>query len=304
MTSCAEQILSTFLSQLACLHTAQLPEPLTPSAQSLRHILTSFITSCCQIPSLSLSDPSTPEPTDFGISLETASKRLSTPLKLKSTDLSTVPVILLHNVSSSFQSLLDRRLRVTLEVLKQKCSNKEWASDICAFLEKHKCPLALSAASSSFHPIPHRSKSKDKALTFPFIYEAVFQVTILNQSQFSVIITTPGLAVGFYEDSLFTDVQVTLETDVLFLEMKQKCKDVILDAILHVKSQFNRGVTNHVGERSETSSNHSQDDCKGHLETKKRLMYSPENQSKTKRNRSSTPLTGINGLLAAAISIQ
>jgi hypothetical protein len=98
MTSFAKQILSTFLSQLACVHTVQLTEPLTASMQSLELYLTTISMKDCQIPSLLLLDSLTPEVTASEVSLEAASKRLSTPLNLMTTKLTAVPVILLHNI--------------------------------------------------------------------------------------------------------------------------------------------------------------------------------------------------------------
>jgi hypothetical protein len=301
MTSCAEQTLSTFLSQLACVHTAQLTEPLTASTSSLELCLTSFSMKDCRIPSLSLLDLLTPEGTAFEVSSEAASKRLSTPLNLKATKLTAVPVILLHNICASFQWLLERRMKKALEVLKQQCCNKEWALEICNYLESDQCPLALSAASTCFHALPHLCSSNGKTWTTPFLYETVFQVSLLNQRQFRVVITAPGRVTGTYETDYnsFTDLHLCIETDVLYLDMKKKCTEVILEAILHVRLELTNRTTYRIGESNEQSCHRDND----YIENKKRIMYSPKDISKMKRSRSSTPLTGISGLLAAAVSI-
>ena len=162
MTSFAKQILSTFLSQLACVHTVQLTEPLTASMQSLELHLTTISMKDCQIPSLLLLDSLTPEVTASEVSLEAASKRLSTPLNLMTTKLTAVPVILLHNICALYQSLLERRMKRTLGVLKLKCCNKEWTSRICNYFNSDPCPLALSAASTCFQPLPHLCNIRGK----------------------------------------------------------------------------------------------------------------------------------------------
>jgi hypothetical protein len=257
----------------------------------------------CQIPSLSLLDSLTPEVTALEVSLEAASKRLSAPLNLMATKLTAVPVVLLHNICASFQSLLERRMKKTLGVLKQKCCNKEWTSKICNYLDSDQCPLALSAASTCFQPLPHLCNSKGKTWTTPFMFETIFQVTLLNRRQFRVVITAPGRVTGTYETDYnsFTDLHLCIETDVLYLDMKQKCTNVIVDAILHVKLELTNQSTYCIGESNEKSCH---PDNNGYMEKKKRLMYSPKNISTMKRSRKSTPLTGISGLLAAAVSMK
>jgi hypothetical protein len=77
--------------------------------------------------------------------------------------------------------------------------------------------------------------------------------------------------------------------------------NVIVDVILYVKLELTNQSAYRIGESNEKS-HHPNNNC--YMENKKRLMYSLKNILKMKQSRSSTPLTGISGLLAAAVSMK
>ena len=239
-----ERVLGSFASLLSSALTAngETPELLSTSSSNLPRFISSTVsddTDCCTVPCLMLkhSDSSSTQRTPSSLE-ETAALYLARPLTLTRAELEEVPIALLGNISDSFLSLVDSRLRSSLAALMRNTDAHQESAitrTVVGLLASSEKPIFPTAVVTSFRALPGCDRTQNGGHVAPLIMETVIDLSIMSQLV-TVTFVVPGTIQGSFDSScsacLLTKVEVVLDTVSLLQSMMNQARSAVREAVI------------------------------------------------------------------------
>eukprot|EP00978_Attheya_sp_CCMP212_P002844 scaffold5849_cov63-Attheya_sp.AAC.1 len=243
----AELALSSFASLLSSAVTSEGEEPLATAASALPCFLREGETEgeLLSLPRLSLHSKSLSTSTP-GLSLEQKTAlKLAVPLRCRTTDdLRKAPSVILQNVSSSFSSLVDSRLRGSLEALanqEQSYASSSHRTRILMNLldsgTKDSRGIRITTVVTSYRVLEGAMERDSFAspnshkLILPLVFEAIIDLSIMENAV-SIPLHAPGTITGsFDQDSKLSHVKVDFDTVSFLQTMMQQARLVVKKAM-------------------------------------------------------------------------
>ena len=238
-----DRILGGFASLLSSALTAsgETPESLADSASTLPRFISTKVSddeTCCTVPCLMLKHSDSSSVSRNASSLEeTAALYLARPLALTRIELEAAPVALLGNLSESFMSLVDSRLRSSLVALLRQSPNQHEAtlSNVLAgLLSTSANPISPTAVVTSFRVLPVSDRAQNGDHVAPLVMETVIDLEILQQLV-SVTVVAPGTIQGAFSttssDGMLTNVEVVLDTVAFLQSMMKQARFAVRKAV-------------------------------------------------------------------------
>lgn len=223
-------VLESFASLLSSALTTNGVTPACRSdAKSLPRLVSPNVSDeadCCAVPCLMLkhnndssllSKPST-SPVDA------AASYLARKLNLNRLELESLPLALLENLTESFMSLVESRLRTKISISLAPKSDAPTPSAltkaVVKLLAETANPISPTAVVTSFRVLPVQNGDQ----VAPLVMETVIDLNILDH-QVTVTLVAPGTIQGtFNSDGLLTKVEVALDTVALLESMMNQAK--------------------------------------------------------------------------------
>lgn len=245
-----EQNLSSFASLLSSALTVGGAEPLAGSATALPCFISSTLPDsepCASLPGLSLRTSSRSSPPSSGevsTSLEEATARkLSSPIICTKSDLEAAPGLILRNVSASYSSLIDSRLRSSLSALVRRAlclpeTGSATGEDIKTKVlvgilsAGSQSPVTLSTVVTSFRVLPLSDRDPSGGVILPLVFEAIVDLSILGTTV-TVPLRSPGTMNGTFDhrDGLIRSVEVTFDTMSFLQSMMKQARFAVRKAV-------------------------------------------------------------------------
>ena len=232
-----EKCLFVFTSKLGCKRTLSNSIPEDSEASNVLACFLDNDSSRCTLPSLCLQEHSS-----LKLPEEKSIEELKTTLDVTKQTISVAPTALLQNVCRSFGTMIDNRIKeVNLMALENKTiTDKDNCMDLklsSIMLSEKKCPTSFTSAELSFRPLAiskgfTKHVGRLKAVILPLVFKTTVIVNILGVQNLKVAITAPGTIVGTFLGSCnrLQSVDVTVDTKAVFLCMKARCDQVVIEA--------------------------------------------------------------------------
>lgn len=240
-----ERILGSFASLLSSAKASAGDVPTSTSSENLPKLVASTVsddTDCCTVPCLMLKHRGSSESNSQSSLEDTAALYLARPLTLTRTELEAVPMALLDNVSESFMSLVDSRLRSSLvalmkhpEVLNENSITRAVVAILTASSEAESSPIVPTAIVTSFRVLPVSDRTQNGDLVAPLVMETVIDLSIFNQLV-TITFVAPGTIQGTFDSSTISDclptkLVVVLDTVALLKAMMEEARSVVRESV-------------------------------------------------------------------------
>jgi hypothetical protein len=233
-----ERAVSSFASLLSsalALNDGAEPTILNNSAQLLKRFICREVVGnqySSMIPSFLLKHTSFPPST--GTSLEESTAlNLARPLSLKPSELSSAPLIVLANVTDSFKTLVDARLRSSTKALirrSHEMKDSTMTRILVGLLAGMDNPIVLSTVVTSFRTIPNYEINQSQ-VTMPLIIECVIDLKIFGKLE-SITVAAPGIIQTFHSNKLsIVKAEIILDTLSLLQGMMKQARKVVRKAV-------------------------------------------------------------------------
>ena len=215
-------VLESFASLLSSALTANGVTPASRSdAKSLPRLISHSVSDeadCCRVPCLMLkhnNDSSQPSSSP----IDAAASYLARKLNLNRLELESLPLALLENLTESFMSLVDSRLRAKISLSLAPKPDAPTPSAltkaVVKLLAETSEPISPTAVVTSFRILPVHNGDQ----VAPLVMETVIDLNILDH-QLTVTLVAPGTIQGtFNSDGLLSNVEVALDTIALLESM-------------------------------------------------------------------------------------
>jgi len=249
-TSRPERVLRSFASLFssALTMTGDTPESLTTSSSDLPRFIASTVSDdsdCCTFPCLMLRHTGSSSLTPSTSSLEeTAALYLARPVNVTRMELEAVPNVLLENISESFMSLVDSRLRSSLAALMRQPDTQNESAITRAVVgllavssdnTNSSSPISPTAVVTSFRVLPVCDLTQSGDHVAPLVMEAVIDLSILSQLV-TITFVAPGTIQGSFVPSssncLLSNVEVVLDTVALLQSMMKQARSAVREAVV------------------------------------------------------------------------
>lgn len=216
-------------------------KPLGDSGEMLQCFISPTVAGddvCCILPSLMLKQGTLSSIAATTSLEESASLKLARPLRLCQSKLRTAPITLLGNMSESFMTLIDSRLRSSFSALvrqSQNQSNEALPRVLVGLLASLKTPITSTALVTSFRVLPSVSKRPPNGdYILPLVMEAVIDLSILDEVV-SVKIVAPGTIQGTFGplpgQDMLSKVEIILDTMALLHSMMKQARCAVRKAV-------------------------------------------------------------------------
>lgn len=242
-----EKCIYVFTSKLGCKKNISTPVNDDAEASMLPCFLENE-SSRCTLPSLRLGK-------SFCLtsSEEETVEELKSSLEARKATIALAPTALLQNVSRSFGTMIDNRIKQVHLMINADENDKEHdvslklASLLCS---EENCPTSFVAAESSFRPLPlskgHiKEVGRTKAVILPLIFKATITINVLGVKERKVTIVAPGTVVGTFQGSCtrLRTAEVTLDTSAIYTSMKDRCDEVVAFTFETASQMLNDGLS-------------------------------------------------------------
>ena len=208
-------------------------QPLGISAPDKLVALMASDGSTCTFPSLQLhrrkhEEHSSCTNTTKAVLADAAASNLRATLTLNATEVETIPLTLLWNLSKSLLSMADSRLRSTVQALQARSSSSARSKLVLELLQERN-PIQLGTIVTSFRALDcshHVAQQGQQRI--PLLFEGVIDLQVLGQ-MVTIQLQAPGTIQGSYvaEAHGFDSVEVVLDTNALLKCMIQETKRLI-----------------------------------------------------------------------------
>lgn len=188
----------------------------------------------CTLPSLSLGKCACTKSCE-----QEAVDELKSSLQLRKETISLAPTTLLKNVSRSFGTMIDDRIKqVHLLLLatfheNNNKENEQALKLLSLLLAEKTSPASFASAESCFRPLSMKkgfvkTVGRLKAVILPLVFSTTIQVNLLGIKCIKVCITAPGTITGtFFGTSIrLRSAEVAIDTAALHQCMKAQCDKV------------------------------------------------------------------------------
>lgn len=230
----AEKCVYVFTSKLGCKKNVSDPVLSESEESSMLPCFLDDESSRCTFPSLQLGKCSCLKPSE-----EEAVEELKSSLEARKGTIALAPTALLQNVTKSFGTLIDNRIKQFHLMMLANADNDDrgqnlnlrLASLLCS---EKSCPTTFISAESSFRPLTlskgHvKEVGRIKAVILPLVFKTTITINILGTKQIKITLTAPGTIVGTFMGSCtrLRTAEVTLDTSAIYSSMKQRCDQVV-----------------------------------------------------------------------------
>lgn len=255
--------LSAFVSLLNSAQALGLEDPLLPVPEpNLCRFLSSFVNfdvtdhshQRCSFPSLSIRNEQIyPFSAEKGMNArEAAAFSLAFPVFLDYDDVNTAPPTLLENISGSFMSLVQSRMKSSKNALLQDII-KRGASPESKFLLKllsgkisSATPVSLNASVTTFRTLGATSESQIDEVSLPLIFESKYDLLAFGATM-TVTTQAPGTVIGVFNqsDGGLERVEISLDTVLLLESLMKQAKTVVNKVIARAAGITHKMITKH-----------------------------------------------------------
>lgn len=225
--------------------TGETPESLSTSSGNLPRFVASTVTEdndCCTVPCLMLRHSGSSSAPTASLE-ETAALYLARPLTVTRVELEAVPQTLLENISETFMSLVDSRLRSSLVALlgQSDSQNKSAITRTVVGLlaassdvTNNGKPISPTAVVTSFRILPGCDLTQSGDHVAPLVMETVIDLNILSHLA-TITFVAPGTIQGSFgsaSNRLLTKVEVVLDTVALLQSMMKQARSTVREAVI------------------------------------------------------------------------
>lgn len=239
------KVMESFASLLSTALTSNgvTPASLTDAAKNLPRLISASVsddTNCCIIPCLMLQHHDSLKQSMDSSSLVDASARyLARKLTLNRVELESLPLALLENLSESFMSLFEARLRTKISISLAAQHEAQQPSDlttvVVGLLTATPNPISPTAVVTSFRVLPVSDRARNGDHVAPLVMETVVDLRVLDK-QITATIVAPGTIQGTFgpsnSDHLLTNVEVVLDTVALLQSMMKQATIAVRQAVI------------------------------------------------------------------------
>lgn len=228
--------------------TGTVKQPLQSVSEKLPFIFSRSIDAaalCCSVPSLQLKQK---DPTFFPRSSkplveDAAALNLGTPLRVHRSDLKSLPITLLWNLSRSFLSLVDSRLRSSQTALVRQSRSRHREDDahsrvLVGLLAASSTPINPTAVVTTFRALAFSERVDEGDYILPIVMEAVFDLDVLGHFM-TVTIEAPGTIQGSFVGNNhiagpveLLKIEVQLDTSAMLKSMMTEARSVVRKALV------------------------------------------------------------------------
>jgi hypothetical protein len=244
------QVIGSFASLISCaLNTTDsgVSQPFKSSAVQLPFFIsesqdTSAI--CCTASSLQLRQQESaffPRPSK-PLLQDAAASNLRHPLEVRKSELKGLPVKLLWNLSQSFMSLVDSRLRSSLAALVRQSRGGSQEDNaltrvLVGLLAASSSPINPTTIVTTFRTLAFSERNADGDYILPLVMEAVIDLNILGNIV-AVAVEAPGTVLGTFAcnaeqagpaELLKIDIQI--DTSALLVSMMAQARSAVRNAV-------------------------------------------------------------------------
>jgi hypothetical protein len=171
-----------------------------------------------------------------------ASDELKSALVLNKQTISVAPTTLLKNISISFGTMIDNRIKHVHRLLVANSHENHKVDELnqklssLLFSEKSS-PTCFTSAESSFRTLSMsqgfvKTIGRLKAVILPLIFNTTIQINILGVKNVKVLITAPGTITGTFFGSCnrLRSADIAIDTAAVYQCMKAHCDQVVGEA--------------------------------------------------------------------------
>lgn len=235
----AERIVGSFASLLSsalALDGGKTVEPLKDSSDVLPRFISPSVASddiCLVIPSLLLKHATLS--TSNGSSLEEAAAlNLAHPVALSTKEIEAAPMALLANLCDSFTSLIDSRLRSSIQALVRQAHSQKDATltrVLVGLLACSQSPITPSTVVTSFRTLPACEITPEGEIVMPVVMECVVDLKIFGNLA-TVTIVAPGtIQTAISSDFMISRVEIVLDTLAFLQSMMKQARFAVRKAV-------------------------------------------------------------------------
>ena len=258
-----EHVLKCFASRLFSSWSSESGECAAPAASKL----TCFLSSCTNkreavvtLPSLELTPARSyinslgKEDSSSSSSPDSAAKNLGRPKHFNKIDICNAPSLLLCNISSSFQSMLDDTLFRAVDsiirksAMQMKDSRHDFLLKLLLPSGSTRSAVHVIAATSTWITLPPKiersilaKKCGRSTSVLPIIFLLVLDVDIIGMGTVSLALRVPGtISAQFAQITPRLElVEVIIDSDELHASMTNKCKSLVKKTVGIVNATYN-----------------------------------------------------------------
>lgn len=249
-----EQVLSGFTTLLCSALTTD-GDPLAASAKELASFISSTCDNfpVCSFPTLLLHNQKMRKglalPNNLSLQ-DTAALNLALQFHCNKADIATAPSTMLRNLSESFTSLIDSRLRSSiLALLKQSLKGPSMSGYHARTGESRivmkllsSCPISVTAVVTSFRALSMQEGSDN---VVPIVFEAIIDMNILGVELVTSTLRAPGTVNGSFSSprNRIICAEFMLDTPALLQSMMKEARFIVRKTVA-VASSIASNLTN------------------------------------------------------------
>jgi hypothetical protein len=245
------KVMESFTSLISCALNATDSQPFRSSAVKLPFLISASqdsSTSCCAVSSLQLRNkqvalkPQSSKP----VLQDAAASNLRQPLEVRKSELQNLPTKLLWNVSQSFMSLVDSRLRSSLTNLVRQSRGRSQEDDtltpilVGLLASSSSSPINPTTIVTTFRTPEFSERNADGDYILPIIFEAVLDLNILGNT-ITVTVEAPGTVQGTFSCNVeeakagasaeLLKVDIQIDTATLLISMMSQARMAVRKAV-------------------------------------------------------------------------
>lgn len=240
----AERLVSSFASVMSSalvIEGGNGAEPLKDGSEVMPRFISPSVASddvCLVIPSLLLKHGSISS--SNGSSLEeSAALNLAMTVDLRKADIGCAPMALLANLCDSFTSLIDSRLRSSIQALVRQAHQQKDATltrVLVGLLACSQSPITASTVVTSFRTLPACEITPNCEVIMPLVMECVIDLKIFGNLE-TVTIVAPGtIQTALANDLMILKAEIVLDTLSFLQSMMKQARSAVRKAVATASS--------------------------------------------------------------------